>query len=280
MENRLSFSNPVITLLTDFGTQDYFVAAMKGMILSINPTANIVDISHDIPPQDIQAAAFTLLCCYKSFPAGTIHVAVVDPGVGSDRKPILIQCAQQFFVGPDNGTFSWICAREKDWGAIHLTNDRFFRHPVSNSFHGRDIFAPVAAALSMGSAPAAFGELLKDIVQLESLAPSAISENTIQGRIIHIDHFGNCVTTFSRADLALGKVAHSWKLLVNDREIKSSREFFSEAGNNEIFCIFGSAGFLEISARDASAAEILNLKRGQSLLFVSAALTEINARCN
>ena len=108
----------IITLLTDFGNQDYFAGAMKGVILSINPGARIVDITHEIPPQDIQSGAFNLLCCYREFPPGTIHVAVVDPGVGSDRKAILIDCAGQFFIGPDNGIFSWICDREGDWRAL------------------------------------------------------------------------------------------------------------------------------------------------------------------
>src|SRR5438067_1397055 len=198
MGNRKS----LITLITDFGEQDYFVGAMKGVILSINPEAKIVDISHLTPPQDVEAAAFNLLNCYKDFPAGTIHVAVVDPGVGSDRRAIAIECAGQFFVGPDNGLFSWICEREKDWTAFHLTNRRFFRKPVSNTFHGRDIFAPVAAHLSNGTAPSEFGEPLPDIVKLDSLAPKTINENTIEGQIIHVDRFGNCVTNFSAEHLS------------------------------------------------------------------------------
>src|SRR3954453_19112417 len=133
----------VITLLTDFGLQDYFVGAVRAVILSINPHDQIVDITHEIPPQDIHAAAFTLLACYRDFPAGTVHVAVVDPGVGSDRSAIVIECAGQYFVGPDNGLFSWICAREGNYNAWGLTNDKFFRKPVSKTFHGRDVFAPV-----------------------------------------------------------------------------------------------------------------------------------------
>src|SRR5438045_5263486 len=161
--------NPIITLLTDFGTHDYFVGAMKAVILSINPEVQIVDITHEIPPQDIEAAAFNLLATYKDFPAGTIHVAVVDPGVGSMRKPILIECGEQLFVGPDNGIFSWICEREGTSRAIHLTNEAFFRHPVSKTFHGRDIFAPVAAALSTGAAMTELGEKLSEYVRLDPL---------------------------------------------------------------------------------------------------------------
>jgi len=125
MENLLSSPKPIITLLTDFGSQDYFAAAMKGVILSINPAAQIVDITHEIARQDIHAAAFNLLATYKDFPANTIHVAVVDPGVGSIRQAVLIECAEQFFVGPDNGIFSWVCQREGNYHAIHLTNEKF-----------------------------------------------------------------------------------------------------------------------------------------------------------
>jgi len=274
MANRQS----IITLLTDFGQRDYFVGAMKGVILSINPDANIVDISHEIPPQDIEAAAFNLLSCYEDFPTRTVHVAVVDPGVGSDRRAIAIECAGQFFVGPDNGLFSWICEREEDWTAFHLTKRQFFRQLVSHTFHGRDIFAPVAAHLSNGTALSEFGELLRGIVKLDSLAPKTINENTIEGRIIHIDRFGNCVTNFSAEHLSSRGTATSWKMVINDREIDSLRHSFAEARMNEIFCVVGSAGFLEISARNASAAELLGVRRGQTVQLISADLADITAR--
>jgi S-adenosylmethionine hydrolase len=250
---------------------------MKGVLLSINPEANVVDITHDIPPQDIETAAFNLLCCYQNFPSGTIHVAVVDPGVGSDRKPIAIECAQQFFVGPDNGLFSWICDREKEWRAVHLTNSRFFHQPASNTFHGRDIFAPIAAELSKGVALNELGDALSDIVRLEPLEPTRIDDRTIEGRVIHIDRFGNCITNLRPADLsANGDVA--WKLIVQGHEISTFLKFFAEGAEDDIFCIVGSGGFLEIAARNRSAAQILNLDRGQSLLLVSAPLSRMRAR--
>jgi len=268
----------IITLLTDFGTQDYFVGAMKGVILSRNPSARIVDITHDIPPQDIGAGAFNLLACYRNFPAGTIHVAVVDPGVGSDRRALLLKAAQQFFVGPDNGLFSWICQREGQFSARQLTNEEFFRRPVSATFHGRDIFAPVAAALSLGVAPELFGEPLPEIVQLDGLEPKFIDENTIEGRIIHIDRFGNCATNVMPANLSAKGVSCSWIIKLNGREINSFRRFFSEGEKGALFCLPGSAGFLELSARNGSAAQILGLKPGAPLLFVAAPLGEIRAR--
>src|SRR5215207_9279919 len=170
---------PVITLLTDFGTADYFVGAVKGAILSVNPAAVIADITHEIPPQDIAAGAFTLLAAYKTFPAGTIHLTVVDPGVGSARRPIIVSAGEQFFVGPDNGLFSYIYDREPSHRAFHVTSDRYFRPEPSSTFHGRDIFAPIAAALSQGVATEEFGPEITDEVRLPSLE--------IPTRIIHID---------------------------------------------------------------------------------------------
>jgi S-adenosylmethionine hydrolase len=254
---------PIITLLTDFGAQDYFVGAMKGAILSINSDAAIVDITHEVPPQDIRAAAFNLLAVYKDFPSGTIHVAVVDPGVGSARRGIVVKSAGQFFVGPDNGVFSWICAREGNFLAVHLTNQKFFRHPLSNTFHGRDIFAPVAAALSNGVDLKEFGPSIDNLIQLESLEPRTI-DGGLEATIIHIDRFGNCITSLTRDYFAPGA-----KLVVNGREVPSLREFFAEEGgdHNELFCIFGSAGFLEIAAENNSAAQILSARRGDRVIL-------------
>jgi S-adenosylmethionine hydrolase len=258
---------PIITLLTDFGSHDYFVGAMKGAILSINPGVTIVDITHEISPQDIRAGAFNLLATYKDFPAGTIHVGVVDPGVGSARRGIVISCADQFFVGPDNGLFSWICKREGNFRARELSNERFFRHPASTTFHGRDIFAPVAAALSNGAAEEELGPLIGDMIQLESLATRRSEGGLIEGAIIHIDRFGNCITNLTREHFGPGA-----RLIINNREISAFRTFFAEGEveKNELFCIFGSAGFLEIAARNSSAAKILELRSGDPLIVLPA----------
>jgi S-adenosyl-L-methionine hydrolase (adenosine-forming) len=268
----------IITLLTDFGASDYFVGAMKGVILSVNPHATIVDITHDIPPQDVETAAFNLLSCYRDFPGRTIHVAIVDPGVGSDRRAIVVECAGQLLIGPDNGLFSWICEREKDWTATQITNHKFFRKPISNTFHGRDIFAPVAAALSAGHQPREFGPELTDLVKLPSLESTMPDENTVEGRIIHIDRFGNCVTNFTRQTLESRGASTSWRMTLNDREINSSRKFFAESEPDEVFAIVGSAGFIEVCVRNGSAAKFLNVKRGQSVQLRGGALREIRAR--
>jgi len=258
----------LITLLTDFGTADYFVAAMKGVILSRCVSARIVDITHEIPPQDIQSAAFTLLAAYKSFPAKTIHVAVVDPGVGSARRPILASCGGQFFVGPDNGIFGYIFERETPAQVIHILNGEFFRRPVSATFHGRDVFAPIAAALASGVEPSQFGKEITDWVQLESLAPEILDDGSIKARIIHIDRFGNCVTNLTLQDLPDDVIDRGLRLSINGREITSVRRFFADgpANSDDLFAVWGSAGFLEVSVRNASAAIALGSGVGQAVV--------------
>jgi len=261
-----------ITLLTDFGTADYFVAAVKGVILTANPHARIVDITHDIPPQDIEAGAFTLLAASSSFPAGTIHVAVVDPGVGSARRAILVKTREGYFVGPDNGIFSYVCERSEHEGATpelyHLDNEKYFRQPVSQTFHGRDVFAPVAAALSMGVEPQRLGTEISEIVRLGPLRTTTSRDGRLMARIIHIDRFGNCVTNITQNDLTAKMIAGGATLAVKGKTVKSFRKYFGEQsrGNEKLFGIWGSAGFLEIAAANASAAKLLKVHRGDAVI--------------
>jgi S-adenosylmethionine hydrolase len=263
---------PLITLLTDFGTADYFVGALKGAILSVNRQAHIVDITHEIPAHDIEAGAFTLLAAYSSFPPQTIHVAVVDPGVGSARRPVLVEAHGHFFVGPDNGLFSYVCdSSETDARFYHLTNEKYFRQPVSRTFHGRDIFAPVAGALSQNVPPAELGELIDDVARLAPLAPVRDREGAWSARIIHIDRFGNLVTNVSRRELASDGLSAGARLEIGGREIVSFRRFYAEesgGAEGELFAIWGSAGLLEIAANRASAAQLLDATRGQLVRVV------------
>lgn len=263
---------PIITLLTDFGTADYFVSAMKGVILSLNPSSRIVDITHDIPAHDIEAAAFTLLAIYASFPAETIHVAVVDPGVGSSRKGILVDAAGQYFVGPDNGIFSYVCERAGVAKFFHLRSSAYFRPAVSKTFHGRDIFAPVAAALASGIGPKKLGRELKDAVRLAPLLPEKAKNGKLNARIIHIDRFGNCITNITPQNLTAKMIEEGAYLTANGTKIDSFRSFFSEKGGrgSGLFGIWGSAGFLEIAATNRSAAEILGAKKGQIVIVTYA----------
>lgn len=260
-------SSRVITLLTDFGTTDYFVAAVKGVILSANASVRIVDITHEIPPQDIEAAAFTLLAAYSSFPPGTVHVAVVDPGVGSSRRGIAIKVHEQFFVGPDNGIFSYVCDGATP-EVFHLTNQKFFRPSASTTFHGRDVFAPVAAALASGVKPDELGPSLTDMVRLSPLAPATERNGRIKGRIIHVDRFGNCVINITRAELPDDSIAAGASLRINGRNITTFRKFFAEgaSGRSRLFAIWGSAGFLEIAVTNGSAAKLLKAKRGDLVI--------------
>jgi S-adenosylmethionine hydrolase len=235
---------------------------MKGIIVSVNPRARVIDISHQIPPQDLEAGAFILLAGYQSFPAGTIHLAVVDPGVGSARRPILVRAGNYSFVGPDNGIFSYIYEREESFKAFHLTNDRYFRQPVSKTFHGRDIFAPVAAVLSLGIDPIKLGREIRDPVRLKPLQPQPSEKGKLKGRILHIDHFGNCVTNIREEDFR-----NPTKLELSGKTIRAFKQFFADKGNDKLFGLWGSSGFLEIAANNASAARLLGAKRGDPVFL-------------
>lgn len=245
---------------------DYFVGAMKGAILSIDPGAKIVDITHEIPPQDIRSAAFTLCACYKDFPKGTIFVAVVDPGVGSDRKAILVETEDYYFVAPDNGLLSFVVEGGSP-RVFELTNEKYFAANISSTFHGRDIFAPVAAHLSRGARPNEFGARIEDLTRFKIAAPRNISDKTVEAEIIHIDRFGNLITNLKREDLP-----QKFSLDINGKTIDKLKTFYAEAEAGEIFMIAGSAGFLEIAAAQNSASKLLNARNGDKV-FVSKAET-------
>ena len=257
----------IVTLLTDFGTADYFVAAMKGVILERDPRIRVVDVSHEVPPQDVQAGAFTLLAAYGAFPERTVHLAVVDPGVGSARRPLVAEAGGHLFVGPDNGILSHVAAREPDARVHHLADESIFRQPVSATFHGRDVFAPAAAALALGVAPAALGPRVDDFVRLDAITTAREGEKTVIGRILHIDRFGNCVTTLTPADLPPEALARGMRITVGAHEILSVRRFYSEsaAESGDPFAIWGSAGFLELSLNGGSAADRLGAERGDAV---------------
>jgi S-adenosylmethionine hydrolase len=245
--------------LTDFGTRDYYVGAMKGVILSINPNARIIDITHDIEPQNVTSSAFVLTACYRDFPPGTIFVCVVDPGVGSDRRAIVIESNDQKFVAPDNGLFSFILGPNVRVTAIE--NEGFFRKPVSSTFHGRDIFAPVAAHLSIGVDTFELGPEITDAVVVRNIQPHPIGENTVEGMVIHIDYFGNIVTNITAA-----MVGDAFQLEIGGRLIGDRREFYAGAKPGQPFAITGSSGFIEISINGGSAADILGVKTGSPMI--------------
>ncbi|HLG30718.1 MAG TPA: SAM-dependent chlorinase/fluorinase, partial [Candidatus Brocadiales bacterium] len=188
----------VITLLTDFGTKDSYVGIMKGIISGINPDANIIDLCHEIGRQDIFEGAYVLYSSYKFFPAGTIHVAVVDPGVGTKRKIICAKIRDYLFLAPDNGILSLVLTDEKPRLIIEVTNKKHFLPEISNTFHGRDIFAPVAAYLSRGINPLKLGKRLTKIKRIELPHPDASKQGVLKGKVIYIDVFGNLITNIRR----------------------------------------------------------------------------------
>ena len=260
----------VITLLTDFGTDDYFVGAMKGVILTRSPTSVLVDITHSIPPQDIRAAAFTLSSAYSYFPSGSIHLAVVDPGVGSDRRPVLVEAATHLFVGPDNGVFSLVLEQVPAARIRHLTNTSYFLPNRSSTFHGRDIFAPVAAALAQGLPPEDLGPTVQDPIRLESIRCESMSDGTLVGKIMHIDHFGNCITNLPWEQLLTLSAGRPFSLRVKEFQIQKLAQSYREGASDpgKPFLIRGSAGYLEISVESNSASRQLEIRLGDPVHLV------------
>ena len=250
-------ASDLITLLTDFGTRDHFVGTMKGVILSINPEARIVDISHDISPGDIRAAAFVLAQAYPYFPPGTIHVVVVDPGVGSSRRAIAARTPNGYFIAPDNGVLAWVFSCHRDCDVVALTQPRFHRPHVSRTFHGRDIFCPVAAHLSRG---VPFEELGPKIVDFDAGTVEQPKKhgNILRGRVIYVDRFGNLVTNVPHEALERRPLV---SVRVGPLVIDRLSESYAERAAGEPLAILGSHGFLEIAARDDNAAQKWRLSR-------------------
>jgi len=256
----------LITLTTDFGLRDHFVAAMKGVILGIEPRARIIDITHEIDPFQITEAAFVVAQVYPFYPRRTVHVAVVDPGVGSERRPILIETAGQFFVGPDNGVFGLVCRQEKS-KVRHISNRKYFLENVSNTFHGRDIFAPVAAYLSAGLRPSAFGPAIRDFLVPACAGPEQTGERSWRGTVLKVDRFGNLITNF-RADEFAALAARPFRLRIGKRTVKRLAATFSDVAPGMIAVVAGSAGYLEVVANQESVAEKLNSGPGSSVRLI------------
>jgi S-adenosylmethionine hydrolase len=253
-------AHSIVTLTTDFGLSDHYVAAMKGVILSIAPAVRIVDISHQVAPYDIAEAAYLLANVYACFPKETVHVVVVDPGVGSARRPILAQAAGQSFVGPDNGVFGMVLARHK---AVvrHVKTERYFRQPVSRTFHGRDIFSPVAAHLAKGVPAARMGPVIQDYLRPAFAAPEQTGKHFWTGAILKIDHFGNVITNFRLADFPAVE-RQPFELQAGPHVVTRLAANYAECGPGELVLITGSSGYLEISTNQGSAAKILGCAAG------------------
>ncbi len=253
----------LITLLTDFGLRDHFVAAMKGVMLRVNPDLAFVDISHLIPRHDIHSGAFVLSQAYHYYPPGTIHLAVVDPGVGTMRKGLAATAGGYYFVAPDNGLLTHVFNREDGHTVHEITADHYFHKPVSSTFHGRDIFAPIAAWISRDVPLRQFGPQLEQPVLLKLPGVTRVRDALVQGAVLAADAFGNLITNLTPEDVpAYGTTGRGCRMVVGRREITLFRRTFGEGAPGELMVIPGSSGYLEIVKRDASAADELEAGPG------------------
>ena len=258
---------PIITLTTDFGTNDHFVGAVKGVILDIVPEAAIVDITHAIQAYDVLDGAIAISQTYSYFPTGTVHMVVVDPGVGTTRRPIIASSDGYHFVAPDNGVLSMVYAKEERIHVRHITSDHYFHQPVSSTFHGRDVFAPVAAYLAKMVDSHKFGDEIEDYVKFAAPRPKPAGENRLRAVVLKVDRFGNLITNLTPQDAPglFGANPSAFKIVVGSKEITDIRATYAEGGPGEVFGILGSMGYLEIVANRAAAAQLTGAGKGSEV---------------
>mgnify|MGYP006279169839 CR=1 FL=1 len=279
----MSTGSALVTLTTDFGTEDAYVPAMKGTMLSICPDVRLVDVTHQIHPQDVMEAAFVLRSTVPYFPDGTVHLVVVDPGVGTDRRAVALRHENRWFVGPDNGLFPLVLGGDTPDAAVQLDNpDRWRTASPSSTFHGRDIFAPAAAHLANGVSLDALGSPINTLEPLRWASPS-LSDGTVQGRVVHVDHFGNCITNIQRRHLSAPLEASdtldpadaglSIRGYAGSRIIKQIGTTYGSVPEGDPLLLIGSTGFLEIAVNGGSASKLLDIEKGDSvkLTFTEAA---------
>jgi S-adenosylmethionine hydrolase len=253
---------PLLTLTTDFGLDDAYVAAMKGVILSIDPTLRLVDVAHGIAPQDVMEAAFVLREAVPYFPPETVHLAVVDPGVGTTRRPIAVRIGGQFFVGPDNGLFSLLPGGAEPEAAVALDRPAFWRLPQpSMTFHGRDIFAPAAAHLASGRALAELGSPAETIRRLQWVQPLA-DEQGVRGWVVHTDRFGNAITNVPADVLEAHRSGRGVKCYVGSTALDAVHRTYADVEAGEPVALIGSSGFLEVGVNGGNAAQLLSIRKG------------------
>ncbi|MBI3680465.1 MAG: SAM-dependent chlorinase/fluorinase [Acidobacteria bacterium] len=251
---------PIITLTTDFGLQDHFVGVMKGVIRGIAPAADIIDITHEVSVFEVNEGAFVVAQAYRHFPKNTVHLVVVDPGVGSARRPILAQGGGYRFVAPDNGVLSMVLASEK-CVVREITASRYFLKPVSSTFHGRDIFAPVAAHLAKGVPASRFGRKIEDALRIRLAEVHRVGKRTWAGAILKIDRFGNLITSLPAADFS-ALAQRPFELAVGLEKVTRRVSNYTEAAGGELFVLEGSAGYLEVGLNQGNAAKTLGVGVG------------------
>lgn len=258
---------PIITLTTDYGTGDHLVGTLKGAILKIQPEAQIVDITHSVVSYDVLDGALAIASAAKYFPPRTVHVVVVDPSVGTARRPLLVAADNQYFIAPDNGVLSLIFEREPDCVVRHITSDHYFLRPLSATFHGRDVFVPVAAWLTKNWQPEAFGDVVTDFTRFAFPKPKQ-GDSGLRGIVLRVDNFGNLLTNFVPEDLpeaarAEGRV----QLSVGGKPVKQFVDTFARGPAGEAVALIGSSGFIEIAVNKGNASRILGAARGTEVLF-------------
>ncbi|HKW76593.1 MAG TPA: SAM-dependent chlorinase/fluorinase [Terriglobales bacterium] len=259
-----------ITFTTDFGLTDHYAGAMKGVIYSINPGAQITDITNAVQSFDILDGALAIAQAYSYFPKDTIHLVVVDPGVGGSRRPILAQAGQYYFVAPDNGVLSLVFEKEERVSVRHITSEHYFRQPVSNTFHGRDVFAPVAAYVSKGVEAVKFGEEISDYIRFAAPKPRAAAPNSWKGVVLKTDRFGNLITNITPADIPqlFDGASRGFRVSVGKAEVTKLLPSYSAGAQGELFAILGSAGFLEISCNRTAASRLAGADKGSEVNVV------------
>jgi S-adenosylmethionine hydrolase len=259
---------PIITLTTDFGLNDHFIGTMKGVILNIFPEARIVDITHAVQAFDVLDGALAISQAYSYFPSGAVHVVVVDPGVGTARRPILATTERHHFVAPDNGVLSLVYDREERLSVRHITAEHYFLKSQSQTFHGRDIFSPVAANLAKGTQPQIFGDEIADYVRFTAPRPRPADERTLRGVVLRVDRFGNLITNITPQDapMLFESAPPPFTISVGGK-IQVSRicSNYAEGAPGEVFGILGSMGFLELAANRGSAFQLLGAGKGSEV---------------
>lgn len=259
---------PIITLTTDFGTADPYVASIKAAIYEVTTQVHIVDITHDVPPHDIAGAAYQIRAAAPLFPARTVHIVVVDPGVGSERRPIVVSSSLQYFVGPDNGVFSLIYEGDPTARTHHITATHYFRAKPSATFHGRDVFAPIAGQIIRGIAVENFGEPVEDPVRIELPKPKITAEGRVRATVIYVDRFGNVITNLTRAalDALMERLGRKQVRGAGAAaSVVEMRRAYAEGPAGTPFFLFNSNNDLEIAVREARAADVLGLKLGDAV---------------
>jgi S-adenosylmethionine hydrolase len=257
----------LVTFTTDFGLSDHYVGAMKGVILNINPEARLVDISNSVQSYDVLDGALTIAQAYRHFPSNTVHLVIVDPGVGTTRRPLLVTAEKHIFIAPDNGVLSFVYEQEERLSVRHITAEHYYLQPVSSTFHGRDIFAAVAGWLSKGVEVAKFGEEITDFVRFAAPKPKSAGEGAVKGLVMKVDKFGNLITNIRPEDAPalFQPEPPEFKIQVGKTQVLKMKAAYAQGAPGEVFGILGSMGFLEIATNRGAANRTVGADKGSDV---------------